>query len=572
VKKFLFSVLATALLFAPAVGLSAEKAPAKAVDAEVQLKPVVVVSISGYDQLKNDIDFLGKLGGTPNVSKQLEGLLDFFTQGQGLAGLDKTKPIGAALLTDDSGLQFPVLGFIPVTDLKKLLDALSGLIGEAEDEGEGVYKIETDAAKVYLKERNGWAYLSNKLDALDNLPKDPLKILGTLSKDYDIAVRAFVQNVPESLRDFAMDQIKNGMQAGLQQGDDESDEDFALRKKVAEAQIGQIDAVMHELDKVTIGWNIDAQGSRSYFDIEVTAVANSKTAKGMVDAGKAPPSKLAGFLLPQAVATFHANSAMSEDDIEQVTAMLPTLQQALQQGIDKNDDLSDKDKEVAEEMLDDFMEILEASAEKGHTSAGLAIVGSGPFTTAFGITVAEGKKLEALVKKAFEFAATKAPQFPEVKYNVATHQGVTFQQLSIPVPDNGDDNAKNVKKVIGDPIVITLGFGPGHFLGAVGPAGIDTLKTVLTSSGQRSNDSSLPPAQLTVSLAPILKFASEQDDADPVTGLLAKSLKDGGKDHVTFTESIISNGVRFRLEAEEGVLRVIGMAGKLAQKRGGPGN
>lgn len=568
-KKTLLSILATALLLAPSVGYSAEKAPAKAVDAESQLKPVVVVTISGYDQLKSDIDFLGKLGGTAEASKQLEGLLVFMTQGQGLVGLDKTKPIGAALLTDESGLQFPALGFVPVTNLKKLLDALSGLIGEADDEGEGVYKIETNAASVYLKERNGWAYLSNKSDALENLPKDPLKIL-TLAKDYDLSVRAFVQNVPESLRDFAMDQIKTGMQAGLKRDEDESDEDFALRKKLAESQIEQFNAVLHELDQITLGWNIDAQGSRSYIDLEMTAVAGSKTAGDMVALGKAPPSKLAGFLFPKAMATFHANSAMSKDDVEQITAMLPTLQQAAQKQIDKNDDLSDKDKETIEGMLDDFMEILEASAEKGHTSAGFAIVGGGPFTTVFGVTVAEGQKLEALAKKAFDFAASKAPQFPDVKYNVATHQGIKFQQLTIPVPDN--DDAKGAKNFFGDPIVVTLGFGPNHFLGAVGPNGVETLKTVLTDSAKRSNDSSLPPAQLAVSLAPILKFASEQEDADPSTGLLAQSLKDNGKDQLTFTETAIPNGVRMRFLAEEGVLKAIGMAGKLAQKKRAGGN
>src|SRR4029079_11630041 len=117
---------------------------------------------------------------------------------------------------------------------------------------------------------------------------------------------------------------------------------------------------------------------------------------------------------------------------------------------------------------------------------------------------------------------------------------------------------------------ITLGFGPEVFLLAVGPKGVDTLKGVLTSSAQRSNDSTLPPSQLTVSLAPILKFASEQEDADPVTGMLAKSLKESGKDHILFTQTMLSSGMRLRFEVEEGVLRILGMAGKLSQKR--PGN
>ena len=84
------------------------------------MKPILVVSLAGYQRIMDDLAFVGKLSDSPDLAKNLEGMITFFTQGQGLAGLDKTKPWGLAASTD--GLSFQLLGFIPVTDLKKLLD------------------------------------------------------------------------------------------------------------------------------------------------------------------------------------------------------------------------------------------------------------------------------------------------------------------------------------------------------------------------------------------------------------------------------------------------------------------
>ena len=61
------------------------------------MKSMVVVSISGYDELKADVGFLGEIVGKPDLAESVDKILDMFTQGQGLAGLDKSKPWGVAV-------------------------------------------------------------------------------------------------------------------------------------------------------------------------------------------------------------------------------------------------------------------------------------------------------------------------------------------------------------------------------------------------------------------------------------------------------------------------------------------
>src|SRR5207253_9861786 len=69
----------------------------------------------------------------------------------------------------------------------------------------------------------------------DALPiSDPDKLLGNLSKDYALAVRFNVQNVPEDLRKNVGDIFRAGMEVGLQQKAGEDDIAFEFRRKMAD--------------------------------------------------------------------------------------------------------------------------------------------------------------------------------------------------------------------------------------------------------------------------------------------------------------------------------------------------
>lgn len=194
------------------------------------MKPILTVSLAGYQRIMDDLAFVGKLSDSPDLAKNLEGMIGFFTQGQGLAGLDKTKPWGLAASTD--GLSFQLLAFIPVNDLKKLLDSLSGFLGDADQEN-GIYKLQPPGLPIplYIKEQNGFAFISQDSAGLTNLPKDPVKLLAGLDKEYDIAVRLGVQNIPEVFRQLAIDQIKMGVEGSLEQQPGETDEQYEHARK-----------------------------------------------------------------------------------------------------------------------------------------------------------------------------------------------------------------------------------------------------------------------------------------------------------------------------------------------------
>ena len=90
-----------------------------------EMKPVAVVALSGYDALIEDINFAGSMAGNPQMGGMLEGMIMMFTQGQGLVGFDKTKPIG--IVVQSNGADTGGFACLPVSDLDGFLGVLQGL-------------------------------------------------------------------------------------------------------------------------------------------------------------------------------------------------------------------------------------------------------------------------------------------------------------------------------------------------------------------------------------------------------------------------------------------------------------
>ena len=119
-RKTLLSTLALALLLGGASRLQAD-----------DLKPVAVISIGSYNTLSADLTFIGQVIDMPQLSKQLEAA------SAQAKGLDKTKPIGVAVMLDAAGKP-QVVAFIGSTDLKALL---SSLPFPPTDKGDGSFEI-----------------------------------------------------------------------------------------------------------------------------------------------------------------------------------------------------------------------------------------------------------------------------------------------------------------------------------------------------------------------------------------------------------------------------------------------
>ena len=535
------------------------------------IKTVAVVALSSYDDLLSDANFAGSLGGVEKAGQQLEGAIGMFTNFRGLVGLDKTKPWGIILQTD--GQQFIPIACLPVTDLPALLELVQGF-GMQVNDGAGNDKVIPlpNGQSLQLREQNGWVYLSTMPGAFDLLPDDPPAVLAKLTDDYDLGIHLSMQNVPEMYRGLAMSAMQSGLQQGLERKADESDEEYEMRRKLAEAQMAQFERMFTEIDTLTIGWALDATQQRTYLDVTYGFVPGSKMAQ-QIEAYGQPRTNFAGFYQPGAAATMsvasQADPDVIQEDLDQMRAMLATWQTQAEKAIDQEEGIpDDATRDAIKSALGDFLDAFQTTIEGGKMDGGAAlVVHEDALTLVVGAHVKEPLKIESGFKKLAD-VAQKRPNFPGVQWNADSHAGANFHSLSVPLPAEKYD--QKVRAMLGDKIDVAIGIGDETVYLALGRDNLNAVKEAIDAS-QREPGKAVPPFELSVSLGPIVKViaANAGDDNRDKVETIANMLESDaqGRDHVRITGKLIEDGFTYRIEAEEGVLRAIGKAVTMIQQQ-----
>lgn len=550
--------------------IATEEAPATTPSAAPGgMKTVAVVGVTSYNNLLNDINFIGSLGDRPELGQMVQGMIAMFTGGKGLDGVDQSKPWGVILQTD--GAQFLPVGCIAVTDLGKVLGIVQGFGAQIKDGADGIKEIALpNGQSIHVKESNGWAYIGQNPAALSNLPANPAADLNSIVADYDLGARVDVQAVPEQYRQMAVQAMKSGMEDGLKRKDDESDDDFATRRKLAEAQVAQLEQMVNEVDEVTAGWAIDSQQQKTFADFTYTFLPGSKLAKQIAGQGT-PKTNFAGFFQPDAAATFtfaaQSDPETIKENLDQMRATMATMRKQAEKAIDEEDDIPDDETRAAvKAALNDFMDAFEATMETGQFDGGGALhLGASKFTLVAASQIKEPAKFESGLKK-LAAIAEKEPDFNGVQWNAATHEGVNFHTLSVPVPANEAD----ARKFFGDNVDVAIGIGSDSVYVAIGQDNLNAVKQAIDAS-KAEPGKEVPPFEFSASVGQIMEAAAANatDGNTDIYQALAEMLKNDaqGRDHIRASGTLVENGLKYRFEAEEGVLRAIGKASMMAQQK-----
>lgn len=530
-------------------------------------KPLVVVSFAGYDELYGDVEKIGALAGNADMAKGLEMTLTMMTQGQGLKGLDKSRPWGVVVQTN--GQEFPIFGFIPVDDLKQLLNAVGPLLGQVEEGDDGVYEIQTQARPIYVKGKGKWAFVTNSPDGFESMPEDPTTLLSGLHDKYLLAVRAWVNNVPEPLRQMFLAQLQMGMQAGLQRQPNETDEEYALRTQVAKQMIDQMSTAVNELEDMLVGLSIDREAGTAQLDFAVRAVEGSETAAQFAEVTEGE-SNFAGFYNPEAALTGIWTGKLSESDIAQMKATLAQVRLKALEELE-NQDLDDAKTETAKKLLNDLLAVFEESVEDGTVDgAATLVLDNENMTVMGGGYVSNGSKLEGVIKELVEVAAKEDDQVKDlVKLDVGAHEGVNLHAVSIPIPEDAE-NREQVVELLGENLDLVLGIEAKAVYVAAGQNAMDALKDAISKSKEEAGKK-VPPMQVSLAAGPIAEFIAKfgEEEAKPVAAMLAVMLQQvEGKDHLTIKSTPIPRGVKVEILIEEGILKLLGSLSNM--QGGGP--
>ena len=526
-----------------------------------EAKPVAIVTLAGYDELMKDFNFIGELGDQKGASDMIDQFVQMFTQGKGLAGFDKSKPIGAIVQTDG---QMPSGAIcLPVSDVNALLDVAKGF-GVTVSEGEnGVSTVKTpQGATAFMKKSGNWAMLSMAPAMLEGLPEDPATLFAPLVKEYDIAANVLMKNLPEAYRQQAIDAMSQGAQQRLP---NESDEAYAERQKGFDAQLAQMKEFINDLDNVTVGIKVDNDAKNAFFDFAYTALPGTKLAKQIADNSKAT-TNFAGFSKPEAAMNVTFASTSNGADVSQINQMIDQARAKGNAAIEKTSKISDDaSKAKAKEALEDFLTAVKKTLEGGVTDGGASLeLGDNSMTLIAGAYVADSQKVLDGLKK---YAEVKSTDLPKLELDAEAVGDVKFHNVTYKV-DADNEKAKKLLTENGEMIV---GVGKNAVYFAMGADPVAAVKAAIAASA-KSPKKAIKPFEMTIGLEQALKFAHSVADEDkkPMIANLAEAVKSAGSgnDHVRLVGEPIENGIRTRLELQEGVLKAIGRGATQARMQG----
>ena len=522
-------------------------------------KPIAVITLNSVNHLLEDVNFIGSLAGQPRMADQVRPFVGM------LQGLDNDQPIGAVIQSD--GVSPGGAICVPVKDFKMMLGGLQ-MFGVTSEEGpDGTMQIGAQGQTLFARETSGWAYLSMMPQMLENVPDNPGEIFGKLTAEYDLGIRLHVQNIPEAFKQMALSQLQAGMEAGMQKLDTESDEQYEARKAMTKVQVDQLKQAAQDLDELTFGVSIDGDNQRTFIDISYTAVAGSKLA-GQIAMNSDPKTDFAGFFQPDAAMMMSFASKIGEADVAQIEQMFAAMSKQVETAIDEeSDSKTDEERALIKAAVSDFMEAFKSTLQAGKMDGG-AVLNVSPTSLSLvaGGFVADPGKVESGIKKLTELAKKEDSEFPGVNWNASSHGDVQFHTLSMPIPE--DEDEETARELFGETVDVAIGIGKQTAYFALGRDCLEAVKGVMDTSAA-SPQKSVPPMEMTFALSQIMEtvatFADDGDKAqiEMIANMLASEAN--GRDHVRIVVQPIENGARTRIEAEEGVLRAIGMGAMAAQ-------
>lgn len=523
-------------------------APAKA-DTSSALKPVVVISIASIDESVADISYILSAIGKADQAGFVTGIINTYAD-----GLDKSRPLGAYLAPRDG--EFKFVAFIPVKNLTMIMDRFKGTL-RPKDIGEGVTEIAVQARSAFIRESNGWAFVSDSASNLKDLPADPATLLGDLPTKYNISAKAFVQNVPAEMRDWAIEQIREGMDKGLeQQRRSGRDQDLAEGiEQTTSSLIRQIEQMIKEGEELAFGVAIDAAKKQVSLDFKNTAIAGSSLAKSLENQ-KEGPTNFGGFSSNMGAVQIGVVSKASPEDIERGLLFVETLRKASAKQIDEDKNLNAEERTFSKGITGEVFDLVADTIKQGTMDLGGTVeAGANSLSIAAGFSVSDGTKLESILKRAKE-AKIKDPDFPSITPNVDTISGISIHKIEINVPSDEEQS----RKLFGEKAIILVGTSPKAIYISLGTDSEKLLRRAVDKSLTSAKPTILP-SQAEIHVKPLLRLAAsiaKPGDREKLEAF-SKGLESvGGNDAVYIRSVPLPRGIRAEIVVPEDLLRMLG--------------
>jgi hypothetical protein len=326
----------------------------------------------------------------------------------------------------------------------------------------------------------------------------------------------------------------------------------------------QIERLINEADEVTIGVAVNSTGKSISLDFGMTAKDGTELAKRMALQTNLT-SSFAGMALPEAAFSAVGTAQLTESDLVQAKALMKIQREQLMKQVEMlGPNFSAAQKESFKKLIGRYVDLMEKSSSTKQDTGFAIVLGPRSFTVVAGGFVPDGGGVDSAVKELTEFMKAN-PSFEgmELTMNAGTlgdlklHRGL----LTIKPEDAG------ARSILGEKLDFVIASGKNSAYLAAGKDYESVLKKVVDRSAAQASQPA-QPFHMTLAVLPIVKFYQSINEDNPVTtailpGLIS-SLEQEGGDKLLVTGATAPKGMTYRVEVQEGIIRTVGEAVKMA--------
>jgi hypothetical protein len=450
----------------------------------------------------------------PDLKESMDRRMTGFSN---LAGIDRTRPIGLMSTWDHHTTSDIV--FVPIGEIPQLLKtATFGVVGYHQVSPDH-YEIERPGSPYHVFVRNEYALFGDSLASLKALRVTPDQLTRRLKERYDAAVHVDLLQLPAPLKSAFVISVRSQLEPWLQPQDDEATESANLRKTLGQLVLTMVERVTLDTKSVTAGIRIDPKTRQISAEVVLEAVPKSQMAAAL-NRMSSHRSEFAPLLQPDIPAGMAFNLPVS-GLVERILGTPP-----------------------------------DPTAKDSSLEAAIQLAGSGLGDLSL-ICALRGPSIiglnEAIPRLILK--SEKSGKFVKVNENFEIHKGVVLHSLT---PNELPDSVtqwigKDVEILIGQrQQTIWLGMGnPSSLLDRL----LDAIDLVDESDGTKGRNPVVRARFQAQKLPELVASDLLIPNADTD---IARQAFAAGKDGFHLTLEPVPDGLKLRVEFEEGFTKLVG--------------
>ncbi|MGQ9605041.1 MAG: hypothetical protein ACUVTW_02505 [Thermogutta sp.] len=416
-------------------------------------EPMGMVRFASLDEWSAIMDGIEKLSEDSAVGRALGPARIGLAMVRG-GGIDETRPWGLACLPVGDGAG--VVLMVPVRDLDRLHQTAKPGIEELEELEDDVYRVKMGGRNLFCAVGTGWVYVSEKIDAVRQVPADPSPWLDALEGGGIVAVRANLSAVPRAQADKVRDLLRQQARRVLHQEPGESDAVFELRRAAAKRMEGLLWDVLEQTETLSFAVNWDREAGK----VILTSAWKAQEGSDLASWFQKQESLISPLPLlrshPGTLCYLGWNYLFPTASRAELAAAGQVIRGELHAQLDRR--LPDPNEaEFAKGMLDDLLRLLGQAAESGRAEGAAAVLTRGEelYLLAAG-RAPDPRGIEELAGKVVEALQAKAPQaVVSVQPNAYANEDYTIHLLTLNMPEDAAGNPV-VQRMFGSTLKLAM--------------------------------------------------------------------------------------------------------------------